>query len=230
MIELRGIPVFEGTIKGKLLFLPHEEIIVRKKIVQDPVQELEKYLKAKELAISELQQLYDKALKKMDSDVAEIFLIHQMFILDDDFEDSVRNIILKEHFNSDFAVVRTTRTFAKAFCRVDSEYIKGRSADLKDIAKRLIRHIQDKPGNCAELKEKVIICAEELVPSEIVELDVSKILALCTRKGSALSHSAIITRALNIPAVAGLGKQFADNLNGCCAVVNGSAGTVSIET
>lgn len=229
VIKLKGMSINNGTAKGKLLFLPHEEIIVRKQIVENPEKELENYHKAQKLALAELRELYVKASEKLDKDIAEIFVIHRMFIEDEDFEESIRNIIVNEHFNADFAVVITTRTFAKAFCHVDSEYIKGRSADLKDISKRLIWHIQNKEIQTVKLAEKAIICAEEIMPSGLVNLDIAKILAICTRKGSILSHSAIIAKALNIPMIAGLGKRLSDNLDGHCATVNGSEGTVAVE-
>ncbi|MGN0601651.1 MAG: phosphoenolpyruvate--protein phosphotransferase [Oscillospiraceae bacterium] len=229
MIRLKGKAVFGGIAKGRILFYKRDEIIVGKHPVGNPEAELKKYEYAKKNALEELQGLYEKALDNIGKEDACIFLIQQMIINDIDFNSSVENIILKDKLNADYAVVRTARDFANSFCKLDSEYIKGRSADLKDVSDRLLKHILDKSESGFSIEEKCIICADDLMPSETVGLDKSKVLAICTGHGSATSHTAILARTMNIPAVVGIGRELEEKYDGCEAALDGYDGVLYIE-
>ena len=152
-----------------------------------------------------------------------------MIIKDIDFEKEVRDLIARDHYNADYAVAKTARDFSQVLSEMDSDYIKERSADVKDVCDRLIRHIQNKSENNFSVNEKSIICADDLVPSETVRLDKSKAAAFCTCYGSSNSHTAILARTMNIPAVIGIGKGLLESYNGCEAMVDGYSGMLYIE-
>lgn len=229
MVVLRGKPIFGGITKGKIVFFQKKEAVIRKCVVEDPNAEADKYEGAKRCALEELQRLYDNALENLGREDAGIFLIQQMILNDMDFDRSVKDIILKEGLNADFAVAQTARDYSKLLGRIDSEYIKSRSADLKDICDRLVKHILNLSGNRFKLNEKAIVCAEDLVPSETVGLDRSNVLALCTKYGSATSHTAILARTMNIPAITGLGCGLTHEYNGKTAIADGYDGILYIE-
>lgn len=229
MVVLRGKPIFGGITKGKIVFFQKNEAVIRKCVVEDPNAEADKYEAAKRCALEELQHLYDNALENLGREDAGIFLIQQMILNDMDFDRSVKDIILKEGLNADFAVAQTARDYSKLLGRIDSEYIKSRSADLKDICDRLVKHILNLSGNRFKLNEKAIVCAEDLVPSETVGLDRSNVLALCTKYGSATSHTAILARTMNIPAITGIGCGLTHEYNGKTAIADGYDGILYIE-
>lgn len=141
MIVLKGRPIFGGIIKGKIVFLRKKETVINKCEAKDPQYEIERYESAKKCALSEIQKLYDSVLENLGRDDAGIFLIQKMILNDGDFDNAVKDIIIRERINADFAVVQTTRNYSKLLGKIDSEYIKSRSADLKDIADRLLKHI-----------------------------------------------------------------------------------------
>lgn len=229
MIKLKGKPVFGGIVSGRIAFYRRDESIVQKRKIDNPDLELQRYEYAKACALSQLDELYHKAVGEVGENDAGIFLIQQMIIKDIDFDKEVRDLIARDHYNADYAVAKTARDFSQVLSEMDSDYIKERSADVKDVCDRLIRHIQNKSENNFSVNEKSIICADDLVPSETVRLDKSKAAAFCTCYGSSNSHTAILARTMNIPAVIGIGKGLLESYNGCEAMVDGYSGMLYIE-
>lgn len=229
MIKLKGKPVFGGIVSGRIAFYRRDESVVQKRKIDNPDLELQRYKYAKSCALSQLDELYHKAVGEVGENDAGIFLIQQMIIKDIDFEKEVRDLIARDHYNADYAVAKTARDFSQVLSEMDSDYIKERSADVKDVCDRLIRHIQNKSENNFSVNEKSIICADDLVPSETVRLDKSKAAAFCTCYGSSNSHTAILARTMNIPAVIGIGKGLLESYNGCEAMVDGYSGMLYIE-
>lgn len=229
MIVLKGRPIFGGIIKGKIVFIHKKETVINKCEAKDPQYEIERYESAKKCALSEIQKLYDSALENLGRDDAGIFLIQKMILNDGDFDNAVKDIILRERLNADFAVVQTTRNYSKLLGKIDSEYIKSRSADLKDICDRLLKHILNLTGNGFNMTEKAIVCAEDLVPSEMMNLDMENVLAVCTKYGSVNSHTAILARTMNVTAITGIGCDLSESYNGKTAVVDGYNGILYIE-
>ena len=229
MINLKGKPVFGGIVSGRIAFYRRDESVVQKRKIDNPDLELQRYEYAKSCALSQLDELYHKAVGEVGENDAGIFLIQQMIIKDIDFEKEVRDLIARDHYNADYAVAKTARDFSQVLSEMDSDYIKERSADVKDVCDRLIRHIQNKSENNFSVNEKSIICADDLVPSETVRLDKSKAAAFCTCYGSSNSHTAILARTMNIPAVIGIGKGLLESYNGCEAMVDGYSGMLYIE-
>lgn len=229
MIKLKGKPVFGGIVSGRIAFYRRDESVVQKRKIDNPDLELQRYEYAKSCALSQLDELYHKAVGEVGENDAGIFLIQQMIIKDIDFEKEVRDLIARDYYNADYAVAKTARDFSQVLSEMDSDYIKERSADVKDVCDRLIRHIQNKSENNFSVNEKSIICADDLVPSETVRLDKSKAAAFCTCYGSSNSHTAILARTMNIPAVIGIGKGLLESYNGCEAMVDGYSGMLYIE-
>lgn len=229
MLILKGKGIYGGIATGKLKIFRHNDIIVSNKKIDDPNDELDKFKYAKEKAIAELQDLYDKNLPDLGRDDCCIFLIQQMIIDDIDFNASVENIIVNEHYGADYAVVKTAKIFFKEFSNLESEYIKGRLEDIKDVSVRLLKHILNNRGNKINLLEKAIICSDYLMPSETVGLDKSKVVALCTSFGSATSHTAILAETMNIPAVMGIGSDIDSKYDNAFAAIDGYGGVLYIE-
>lgn len=229
MIVMKGKPIFGGIAKGKIVFFHKKETVVNKHVVDEPLSEIEKYEKAKACALEELQKLYENSVEIFGSKDASIFLIQKMLLKDNDFDASVRKIILNEKLSADYAVAQTARKFSQILGSIDSEYIKSRSADLKDISSRLVKHLLNLTDTNFNLTEKCILCADDLMPSEIAGLDRGKVLAICTRYGSATSHTAILARTMNIPAVTGNELALIESLEGKTAVVDGYNGILYIE-
>ena len=229
MIKLQGKSVFGGITKGKLLFYHRDEIIVQKRLIDNTKIEMQRYEYAKSCALDELAKLYETAVGDLGENDAEIFIIHQMIIKDIDFNKAIEQRIMRDHFNADYAVARTAGDFSQTLSEMDSEYIKERSADVKDVSDRLIRHIQNKSEKRFEVYDKAIICADDLVPSETVQLDKNKVQAFVTCYGSSNSHTAILARTMNIPAIIGVGKDLQDSYNGREAVIDGYSGALYID-
>lgn len=229
MIKLKGKPIFGGISTGKIVFLKKKDTVVTKHETEDPKEEIEKYERAKSCAINELQKLYDSSVEDLGTEDAGIFLIQQMLLQDADFNKSIKNLILNEKLNSDYAVAQTANNFSRILDRIDSEHIRSRAADLKDISDRVVKHILHLSDTKIKLKEKAIVCAEDLVPSEIVGLDRKNVLAICTKFGSATSHTAILARTLNIPAITGVGYELLESYNGKTAMADGYSGDLYIE-
>ena len=229
MLRLSGKPVFGGIARGRLFYFQPDENEVTKRLIKDTALELERYGYAKDKALAELDELYTTALEKIGENEAGIFLIHKMLIEDEAFASQIHRRIADDHFSADYAVAQTARDLAHAFSKNSSEYIKSRSADLKDVCDRLIRHIQNKAEKRIELKEKVILCADDLMPSETMQIDLSNVLAIVTCYGSSNSHTAILARTMNIPAIIGIGAEKLSMLRDMEAIVNGYDGDLLID-
>ena len=224
-----GKSVFGGIAIGKLwVFAKKEHQIVRVK-VQNPEEELARFEKAKEEAVKQLQKLYDKACKEVGEANAAIFEVHQMMLEDDDYNDSVRNIITSQGVNAEYAVAATGDNFSRMFASMDDDYMKERAADVKDISERVINVLSGSSSLDLTGDEPVIIIADDLAPSETVQLDKDKVLAFVTVHGSTNSHTAILARTMGIPALVNTPVDLDDDIDGCLAIVDGTKGTVYIN-
>ena len=229
MVSIKGRSVFGSIARGKLTFYHRDEFIINKIKVSDPELEYKKYVKAKNAALVELGELYDRARLSVGEGDAQIFVIHQMLITDEQYDSSIRTKILDEHFNADYAVASTSRSFAEMLAQMDSEYMQSRAADVKDVSNRLLRHILNCADKLTILKENAIICTGDLMPSETLLMDKTKIKGFCTRSGSVNSHTAILAKNLGIPAIVNVGTELSDEYEGKEAVLDGYSGTLYIE-
>lgn len=227
MEQFSGKAIFKGTAIGKILFYSKNQQQVKREKITDPEAEIARYEAAKATAIEQLQQLHDKAVAEVGEDNAMIFEVHAMMLEDEDYNDSVYNIIRNEEVNAEFAVATTGDNFSVMFAQMDDEYFKARAADVKDISERVITTLQG-GGNHGEIgDEPVIIVAEDLAPSETVQMDKSKLLAFVTRLGSSNSHTAILARTMNIPAL--IGVEISEEWNGKNAIVDGKNGVFIVD-
>ena len=229
MITLSGKSVFGGIAIGKIVFYKRNEIQIKRSRVEDTEQEVKRFEAAKEKAVSQLQELHDKALDDVGETNAMIFEIHQMMLEDLDYVESIVNIITSQEVNAEYAVATTADNFAAMFAAMDDAYMQGRAADVKDVSERLIQVLSDQNGASMEMNEPVIIAADDLVPSETVQLDKEKVLSFITMYGSANSHTAILARTMNIPAVIGIGEDLKKEYDGKEAIVDGMEGVIYID-
>ena len=226
MQQFKGKGIGKGVAIGRIRFYDKGEQAVRRTAVEDTAAELARYESAKATAIEQLQKLYDKALTEVGEENAAIFEVHQMMLEDEDYNDSISNIINTEKVCAEYAVATTGDNFAEMFANMDDEYFKARSTDVKDISERVVRVLSG-AEEISELTEPVILVAEDLAPSETVQFDKSKLLAFVTHLGSANSHTAILARMMNLPAIIGIEIDRA--WNGKQAIVDGYSGTVTID-
>ena len=229
MIVLEGKAVFEGVAIGKLSIYKKAEQSVKREKVADVEAEIARYEKARELAVEQLQALYDKAVKEVGEASAEIFEAHQMMVEDGDYIDSVENIIRSQEVNAEFAVAETGDNFQKMFLDMDDEYFRGRAADVKDISERIINALSGGGNAGVVTDEPVIVVADDLAPSETVQMDKDKILSFVTVHGSANSHTSILAKTMNIPAIIGCNIPLTDEMDGREAIVDGFEGKVYID-
>ncbi len=227
-----GKSVFGGIAMGKIsVFSKKEHKIVRVKI-DDTNVELARFEEARQTALTQLASLYDKACKEVGEANAAIFEVHQMMLEDDDFTDSVNNIITTQQVNAEYAVGVTADNFANMFSAMDDEYMRGRASDVKDISERLISILKgSKESKERQLNadEPVIILADDLAPSETVQMDKDKILSFVMVHGSVNSHTAILARTMGIPALVDTGLTLTENLDGTEAIVDGFEGAIYID-
>lgn len=229
MITLSGKSVFGGIAIGKISFYKRNEITIKRSHVEDTEAEIKRFEKAKEQASAELQQLHDKAMDDVGETNAMIFEIHQMMLEDLDYVESIVNIITTQEVNAEYAVGTTADNFAAMFAAMDDAYMQGRAADVKDVSERLIKVLSNSEHAAMEMEEPVIIATDDLVPSETVQLDKDKVLAFVTMYGSSNSHTAILARTMNIPAVIGLGEALKQEYDGKLAIVDGMEGVIYID-
>ena len=229
MVILQGKSVFGGVAIGKIQFFKRDEIQIKRCHVDDPEAEIRRFRTAKEKALSELQQLYDKALTDVGEANAMIFEAHQLMLEDPDYNDSVENIINTQKVNAEYAIGVTSDNYAAIFEAMDDAYMQGRAADVKDVSNRLLSQFAKKQNASFEMTEQVIIAADDLAPSETVQLDKDKVLAFITVEGSANSHTAILARTMNIPAVIGIGDTLTPKYDGRLAIVDGQEGKIYID-
>ncbi len=229
MVVYSGKSVFGGIAIGHISLYKKDQQQVKRNKIEDAEAEIARYHAAKEEAISQLQALYEKAVKEVGEASAEIFEAHQMMLDDEDYIDSVENIINTQMVNAEYAVAQTGDNFAEMFANMDDEYFRGRAADIKDVSERLITVLSG--GGAAEIAsdEAVIIVADDLAPSETVQLDKDKILSFVTVHGSANSHTAILAKTMSIPAMIGTDIPLDDEIDGKLAIVDGFEGKVYVD-
>lgn len=227
MERYAGKSILKGTAIGKVLFYSKEEQVVLRKSVEDVQAELERFEKAKNEAVVQLNALYEKALKEVGEVNAAIFEVHAMMVEDGDFNDSIKNMIESQAVNAEYAVAATGDNFAKMFAEMDDDYFRARSADIKDIAERIVRilHGGHSSGDLGD--EPVILAAKDLAPSETVQMDKSKLLGFVTELGSSNSHTAILARTMNIPALIGI--SVSEDMNGKMAIIDGVSGELILD-
>ena len=229
MITLEGKSVYGGIAIGKIAFYKRDEITIKRRHVDDTEQEICRFEAAKEKAAEELQKLYDKAMEDVGETNAMIFEIHKMMLEDLDYVESVVNIIKSQEVNAEYAIGTTADNFAAMFQAMDDAYMQGRAADVKDVSERLLRVLSDSTNGPMVLEEPVILAADDLVPSETVQLDKEKVLSFVTMYGSSNSHTAILARTMSIPAVIGAGDELSTEYDGRLAAVDGFEGKIYIE-
>ena len=229
MKRVSGKIAFGGIAIGTIKELSTKNDLVRRVHVEDVAAEQERFKSAQKEAIRQLQGLYDKAVKEVGEDNAAIFEVHQMMLEDLDYLDSIRNIIETQSVNAEYAVATTGDNFAEMFAGMDDDYMKARSADVKDISERVVRILSnhEEQGQDKGTGQKHIIVADDLAPSETVQMDKDKLLAFITRHGSANSHTAILARTMNIPAL--IGVDIKEEWNGHMAIVDGREGKLYID-
>lgn len=226
MEVFQGKAIFGGIAIGSISFFAKEEKQVKRVKIEDTQAEVERYEAAKETAMEELGGLYEKALKEVGESGAQIFEVHQMMLEDDDYNDSVKNIIVSQSVNAEYAVATTGDNFSTMFAGMDDEYFQARAVDIKDISERVINVLMG-IGHAKISDEPSIIVAEDLAPSETVQMDKSKLLGFVTRLGSSNSHTAILARTMNIPAL--IQVDIKEEWNGKMAVIDGFSGEFYIE-
>ena len=222
-----GKSIFKGIAIGKILFYQKGEQPVKRVKIEDTAEQIKRYEDARAKAAEQLQGLYEKALKEVGEANAAVFEVHQRMLEDDDYIDSVVNIIETQQVNAEFAVATTGDNFAKMFAEMEDDYFKARAADVKDISERMVNILSGNESGGAIGDEPVIVVAEDLAPSETVQMDKEKLLAFVTRLGSANSHTAILARTMNIPAL--IEVDIKEEWNGKMAVVDGYTGTFYID-
>lgn len=228
MITLKGKGVFGGIAIGRLSFFHRVTDEIRKRTVADTKKEIERYEKAKKRAAKELSELYHTALKEIDAESATIFEIHGMMLDDEDYNGKIIELIEKEHINAEFAVNEAGKRFSREFESMDDAYMQARGADIRDISNRLIICLMGTSAEEISTTESAIVCADDLTPSEAMRLDKEKTVAFVTAKGSASSHTAILSRSMGIPAVLDVGEDILTLSDGAEAIVDGFSGTVYI--
>lgn len=229
MNKYTGKSVFGGIAIGKIMVYEKGEHQVKRVKITDAEAEKNRYYEAVETAFKQLGELHDKALREVGEANAAIFEIHQMMLEDDDYKESVEHIIESQMVNAEYAIAQTGDNFSQMFAAMDDEYMRGRAADVKDITERLLGILSGNTGSGVDADGPVIMVAEDLAPSETVQMDKSKILSFVTQKGSVNSHTAILARTMGIPALIGSDIVIDESLNGKLGIVDGTNGVVYIE-
>ncbi len=224
-----GKSVFGGIAIGKIKVYQKGKQQIKRIRVEDTKRERERYEEAKQEAIRQLKGLYDKAVREVGEANAMIFEIHQMMLEDDDYNESVENIINTQKVNAEYAVGMTSDNFSQMFSAMDDEYMRERAADVKDISERILSVLNGSANGGVNSDEPVIILADDLAPSETVQLDKDKILSFVTVHGSVNSHTAILARTMAIPALIGTELPLDETVDGKLAVVDGIKGCVYVE-
>ena len=227
MQRYKGKSVFAGIAIGKLALYQKEESTVRREKVEDTEAEVKRWIAARDTAKDQLGELYEKALTEVGAANAEVFEVHQMMLDDLDYVESVENIIRSQGVCAEYAVATTGDNFSQMFAAMDDEYMRGRAADLLDISERVVDILTGAVSGGISATEPVIILADDLAPSETVQLDKSLVLSFVTRHGSTNSHTSILARAMNIPALIGI--DFTDDIEGHDAIVDGYSGELIVD-
>lgn len=229
MQYFQGKSVYKGIVMGPVAVLKKNDYQVKRARIEDPEAEVKRVKEAVEVSKKQLGRLYDKAVREVGEASAAIFEVHQMMLEDEDYLESMQNMIRTELVNAEYAAAATGDNFAEMFAAMDDEYMKARSADVKDISERLVRNLSGEGDNDLSSMEPSIIVADDLSPSETVQMDKEKILAFVTVHGSTNSHTAILARMMNIPALIGVPMDLNGLKTGMMAVVDGFSGQVIFE-
>lgn len=229
MQYFQGKSVYKGIVMGPVAVLKKNDYQVKRARIEDPEAEVKRVKEAVEVSKKQLGRLYDKAVREVGEASAAIFEVHQMMLEDEDYLESMENMIRIELVNAEYAAAATGDNFAEMFAAMDDEYMKARSADVKDISERLVRNLSGEGDNDLRSMEPSIIVADDLSPSETVQMDKEKILAFVTVHGSTNSHTAILARMMNIPALIGVPMDLNSLKTGMMAVVDGFSGQVIFE-
>lgn len=230
MKKFTGKGVYGAIAMGKISVFQKQDTLIQRTSVKDIEAEKARVEAAKAAAAEQLQAIYEKALKEVGETNAQIFEIHMMMLEDDDYNESIQNIIDTQKVNAEYAVSITADNFAEMFSAMDDAYMQARAADVRDISDRIIANLTGNVAVQEDSGEKHIICADDLAPSETVSLDKDKVLAFVTAHGSSNSHTAILARNMNIPAVIGVGSDFLKEVqDGTEAIVDGFTGEIFVE-
>ena len=230
MKRFTGKGVYGAIAMGKISVFQKQDTLIQRTSVKDTEAEKARVEAAKAAAAEQLQAIYEKALKEVGETNAQIFEIHMMMLEDDDYNESIQNIIDTQKVNAEYAVSITADNFAEMFSAMDDAYMQARAADVRDISDRIIANLMGNVAVQEDSGEKHIICADDLAPSETVSLDKDKVLAFVTAHGSSNSHTAILARNMNIPAVIGVGSDFLKEVqDGTEAIVDGFTGEIFVE-
>lgn len=226
---LKGKSVYKGVAFGKISVLKKDDYVVKRVKIEDTQAELQRVEEAVEASKQQLQKLYEKALKEVGEASAAIFEVHQMMLEDEDYKESIENIISTQQVNAEYAVASTGDNFSQMFASMDDDYMRARAADIKDISNRLVKNLSGQLADVMNLDEPVIVVADDLSPSETVQMDKEKILAFVTVHGSANSHTAILARMMNIPALIGVDMDLEALHTGTEAAVDGFHGEFFVD-
>ncbi len=230
MTTYKGKGVYGAVAVGKISVFKRQDVQVKRIKVENADNELKRLEDAKAAAITQLGEIYEKALKEVGEANAAIFDIHMMMVEDEDYNDAIVEMITSQNVNAEYAVAITGDNFAEMFAAMDDAYMQARSADVRDISNRIINCLMCSVTNEEKSNEPVIICADDLAPSETVSLDKDKVLAFVTAHGSSNSHTAILARNMNIPAIIGVGEEFLSAVkDGDIAVANGFTGEFILD-
>lgn len=227
--KFSGKTVYNGITMGKVMVLRKDQEQIRRKKIENAEQEIKRMQEAVDASKQQLAALYDKAVKEVGESSAAIFEVHQMMLEDEDYLDAITHVIQTEMVNAEYAVAITGDNFAAMFAGMEDEYMQARAADVKDISARVVRNLSGQGGVDFSAMEPSIIVADDLSPSETVQMDKKKILAFVTVHGSTNSHTAILARMMSIPALIGVGMDLDAIQTGMTAIVDGAAGEVIFE-
>ncbi len=226
---LKGKSAYAGMALGKIALLDKADYVIKRVKIDNPEYELGRIETAKKAAQAQLQALYDKAVKEVGEASAAIFEVHQMMLDDDDYNEAIENTIRTQMVNAEYAVATVGDNFSEVFASMDDDYMKARAADVKDISERLVKNLFGNADSNMNFNEPVIIVADDLSPSQTVQMDKDNILAFVTVHGSTNSHTAILARMMNIPAIVSVPADLDKLSNGMEAVVDGFTGMVYFE-
>ncbi|MBD5511815.1 MAG: phosphoenolpyruvate--protein phosphotransferase [Lachnospiraceae bacterium] len=229
MLTFQGKSVINGVAIGKIFIYKKGEQQVKRTKIEDTESELARFRNAQQEAIKQLQDLYESSVKSIGEASAAIFEIHQMMLQDDGFVEAIENMIETQSVNAEYAVAATSDNFYKMFSDMEDDYMRERAADVKDISERLLTVLNGKSAGMEKLSEPVIIAADDLAPSETVQLDKDKVLAFVTVHGSLNSHTAILAKTMNIPALIGTPIPLDDTVDGKPAIIDGAKGILYVE-
>ena len=230
MIKFKGKGVYGAIAIGDVSVFKRQDAQVRRTHVEDIQAEFKRFEAAKEVATQQLSQIYEKALKEVGETHAQIFEVHMMMLEDDDYNESIANLIETQSVNAEYAVASTADNFAAMFAAMDDTYMQARAADVKDISNRLIACLTNAGSASNDSSDKMIVCADDLAPSETVSLDKERVLAFVTAFGSSNSHTAILARNMNIPAVISVGEEFLKSVkDGDRIIVDGHTGDIIVS-